>query len=62
MNYQYNERDYGYTVISRFEEVLREEIVEFIELKENKFEEYIPKGVVDAAKSREDEFEAITDL
>ena len=62
MNNQFESRDYGYTVISRFEEVLRGVIANYTDIMSGEFVEYIPNGVIEAARSREEDITSIIDL
>ncbi|MCQ2080587.1 MAG: NB-ARC domain-containing protein [Lachnospiraceae bacterium] len=62
MTNQFEARDYGYTIISRFEEVLRNAIQEYCEISAGDYEEYIPKGVKTAAYNRNSEIDSLETL
>lgn len=59
MKIRFDARDYGYTIISRLEELLRERCVESLEGFDGKIDEVIPEGVFAAAHKRE---ETLSDL
>lgn len=59
MHMEFGARDYGYTIISRFEEILRGSCIDKLETSATTYKEYIPQGVIDAAKKREEELDNI---
>lgn len=53
MKFKFEARDYGYTVISRLEKIMREKCVEKLGIITDELEAIIPKGVLLAAQKRE---------
>ena len=53
MKFKFEARDYGYTVISRLEKILREKCVEKLGIITDELGAIIPKGVLLAAQKRE---------
>lgn len=50
----FNLRDYGYTIISRFEEIIRDYVYKIIKINYNDILAAIPKGVLKCATERND--------
>ena len=48
----FNLRDYGYTIISRFEEIIRDYIYKVIKINYSDILDAIPKGVLKCATER----------
>lgn len=62
MKMRFDARDYGYTIISRLEEILRERCIENLGIFEGKMDEVIPQGVIVAAQKRNETISNIETL
>lgn len=62
MKMRFDARDYGYTIVSRLEEILRERCIENLEIFDGKMDEVIPQGVIAAAQKRNETISNIETL
>lgn len=62
MNNFFDSRDYGYTIISRLEEILRQVISDYVCLSDKAYSDFIPQGVIEAANRRYSEIDNIDTL
>lgn len=62
MKIKFEARDYGYTIISNLEKILRDLCVQKLNIASNSPRDLIPKGVWEAARKRVEDIENVDDL